>query len=150
MKAAVFSYNTFASGQTNGLHVKDGNSVLLIQNISGDTWGAAQFGRSDQMEAEGASLVDQLWGQLEVGLPELDHVVIYVGSHGAERAIERAGACGLDPTKATFVFCDCGKAKKQEMLRRHGFGSSSVIDSECGGHEAMLRAYDSLLESGTL
>ncbi len=68
-------------------------------------------------------------------------MVVYVGTHGAEKAIELAHVANLDPQKMSFVLCDCKKAVKLDLLKRFGFAGSRKIDCECGGQESMRRIY---------
>ena len=154
MRIAMISYNTFVDNEQNGWKNNGNNSVLLLQNTDGSRWGVDQGATNAAELQAGAddcvSKVNDLWSQLVVALPELDKVVFYVGSYGAERAIELAAEHGLTPDRAVFVFCDCNMARKMEVVRSRGFSSSRVVDCECGGHNTMRYLYDNALNRGIL
>ncbi|MEI7749617.1 MAG: hypothetical protein WCJ25_01290 [Candidatus Moraniibacteriota bacterium] len=146
---ALVSYNGFVGGESNGWKEQGGNRVLLLQNSGGESWGAKQGPQSQSELVEGANSVSRqiggLWGVLVDALPELDMVYFYVGSTGAEKAIELAKRHRLDPGKATFVLCDCGYSGKMRLIEECGFSSSRVIMCACGGHSTMRRLYDDAL-----
>lgn len=88
MRVAIVLYNTFVEEEQNGWRGKGPNRVLLLQNAKGERWGTSQFGRTrDEWHAETKALVDPLWAELQNELQNLDRVILYVGSHGAERII---------------------------------------------------------------
>jgi hypothetical protein len=148
MKTAMISYNTFVQGEENGWKHGPNAAVLLLQNTTGATWGTSQSGKShDEWYAETVAIVDPLWEQLKSELPTLDCVIMYVGSHGAERIIELAALYGLTPDRALFVLCHCNSGYKMMAISTNGFEASPIIGCECGGHETMKRLYEEALES---
>jgi len=147
MRVAMISYNAFISGEGNGWKQRGENHVLLLQNENGESWGVNQLGGG---AAECRDQVTSLWEQLSKELPTLDKVIFYVGSSGAERAIELASDHGLTPDRAVFVFCDCNMQSKQGVIHDRGFADASIMMCECGGHSTMSRIYDHVLEHGTL
>lgn len=151
MKIAMISYNAFASGN-NGWKSAGDNHLLLLQNSKGEVWGTPQTFRGEEEFAKTVAIAKELiennWDKLLASLGKIDLVIFYVGSYGAERAIELAHEKGLDPMKAVFVLCDCNYGGKIDMLMRYGFSSSRVIKCECGGHYTMRRIHDNFLETG--
>ncbi len=148
---ALVSYNGFVDGESNGWKERGDKKVLLFQNSGGLSWGAQQRPQSQSELVAGAKSVERQigchWGVLADAIPELDTVYFYVGSYGAERAIELAREHRLDPGKAAFVLCDCGYSKKIGLIREYGFSSSRIIMCECGGHTTMRRLYDAALSA---
>lgn len=141
MKTAMISYNAFVS-ESNGLKVDGNNSVLLLQNADGKTWGTSQFGKTKKgWHEETKAIVDPLWRQLRDQLSSFDKVAIYVGSYGAEQVIELAAKSGLTPKQAVFVLCGCNSDVKMGIIKRLGFSSSRLISCECGGHKTMMHIY---------
>jgi len=149
MKVAMISYNTFVDGESNGWKNQGDNSVLLLQNEDGSGWGVDQNATNSAQLQAGADdcvgKVNGLWGQLVEVLPTIDKVVFYVGSYGAERAIELAAEHGLTPDKAIFVCCHCNLNVKMRVIRDRGFSSSVIVDCECGGYNTMRLLYNNVL-----
>ncbi len=144
MNTALISYNTFVDGEQNGWKDHGGARVLLIQNKDGKWLGVGQNNHGNSRkpgEYECEVQVANLFGDLVEALPTLDKVFFYVGSYGAELAIELAAKHGLSPDRAVFVLCGCNMEKKMEMIRRHGFSSSETVRCDCGGHKKMLALY---------
>ena len=81
-------------------------------------------------------------------LPNLDHVVIYVGTRGSERAI--ALAAELPADKVTFVGCDCRLPEKDALIDAAGLSESQRILCECGGHRTMEKLYRDFMTTGEL
>lgn len=149
MRVAMMSYNTFVPGQTNGWAAKGNNAVLLLQNERGDLWGIETLPMAQGI-AKCRGLIDNLWTQLEAELPTLDAFMFYVGAEGAEHVIELAAQHGLKPEKANFILCKCQYGMKRGMIQNLGFGSSLVINCECGGQTTMGRIFREILEQGQL
>ena len=138
----MFSYNGFVSEETNGWKIGKNNEVLLIQDPDGRPWGTTQFGISiSEMTRETQSVIDNAWQALESEIPKLDKIIIYVGSYGAERAIELARKNNISANKITFVMCDCGSSNKLRIIRSCGYENSEQIMCECGGRSTMSRLY---------
>ena len=149
MKIALVSYNIFLEDEDNGWKTQGDNSIFLLQNsghgyrVCNERFGAPQGEQRDAKDSVDLvqGLINRHWQILSDILSELDHVVVYVGTHGAEKAIELAHVANLDPQKMSFVLCDCKKAVKLDLLKRFGFAGSRKIDCECGGQESMRRIY---------
>lgn len=154
MKIALVSYNTFLEGETNGWKQNNVNSVFLLQNTENEIWGAPQEAipaeKTKDNIAKVQTQIDSHWQQLIKILLELDYVVFYVGSFGAERAIELAQLNKLAPEKAIFVLCSCQADKKMDMIRKFGYATSKTISCKCGGHETMNKIFKQVLEYGNL
>lgn len=157
MKTIAFvTYNTVGQDLNDGWHEGgEGRKAFVLQNSKGGSWGAKNPVNYDYSRSEGDSLVGQrmdeignLWGRLQEALPELDHVVVYVGANGSQRAI--ALAAMLPPSKVTFVGCDCGFGRKVEYARAAGLSKARWVDCECGGHRTMRTLYESFMETGAL
>lgn len=155
MKNVAFvTYNTVGNGLLNGWH--DGladRRALLVQNTKGARWGASEEQVRPALDTPEAAdrvrgEISNLWGELQTALPELDHVVIYVGASGSERAI--ALAAQLPATKVTFVGCDCGLPHKEALIRSAGMTAAQRVLCECGGHRTMERLYLRFMETGEL
>lgn len=142
MKVAMFSYNGFISGEKNGWKRGVNNDILLIQDPQGRPWGTTQSGISiSAMTEESHVAIETVWQALEIEIPELDKIIIYIGSYGAEKAIELAKKNNIPSNKITFVMCDCGLSNKQRIIRSCSYEQAEVIMCECGGQSTMSRLY---------
>lgn len=150
MKIAMISYNTFVKGSENGWKEGNGGSILLLQNQNGSAWGLPQFVPPQSGAQFCRDMINCLWDKLREVLPTIDKVIFYVGSNGAERAIELAAENGLTPDRAIFVFCDCNYSVKAELIRSRGFSCSKVVGCERGGYSTMRRIYNDFLAEGKL
>lgn len=156
MKAVAFvTYNTVGDKLSSGWHGSDDRRAFVIQNSRGYDWAVketstpADFDRLDTANVNRVrDEIGTLWGQLQEALPALDHVVVYVGSQGSERAI--ALAAQLPADKVTFVGCDCGLAIKAALIMAAGFNPSQLVLCECGGRRSMRRFYEAYMETGEL
>ncbi len=93
--------------------------------------------------------IDQLWPRLTALVSTLDHVVIYLGVHGTEHAIEMATQLPID--KIIFLMCDCDLSWKRRLLDDAGLhGAKTLVRKNCGGEFAMGKVFRSFLETGTL
>lgn len=142
---AFVTYNAVGRGLPSGWHDgPDGRRALVLQNTKGEgSLSGGPIGRDRRVEEIGI-----LWGELQKALTELDHVVIYVGTRGSERAIELASE--LPPAKVTFVGCDCGLPYKEAMIQLAGLAEARRFLCECGGHRTMEALYERFMETGTL
>jgi hypothetical protein len=155
-KTGFVTYNTVGEGLASGWHDgPSGRRALVLQNSKGEAWGAADPATYDYTPSEGDGLVARrdaeirnLWGQLREALPELDHLVVYVGANGSQRAIAMAAV--LPATKVTLVGCDCGIRLKTDLARSHGLAKAAWVDCECGGHRTMRKLFEAFMETGTL
>ena len=146
VKAVAFvTYNAVGDGLSSGWHGSPGRRALVLQNTKGDgsLYNGSPIGAAARREQSSI-----LWGQLQEALPELDHVVVYVGTEGSERAI--ALAAELTADKVTFVGCDCGLVIKTALIAAAGLIDARLVLCECGGHRTMRRLYDSFMETGEL
>ena len=158
MKIALVSYNIFLDDEESGWKSQGDNSVYLLQNsghgyrVCDEKFAAPQGAKRDAEDSIALvqSQINKHWQILADILSELDFVVVYIGTHGAERAIELAHARQLDPQKVIFVLCDCKKKAKLELLGQFGFARSQRITCECGGHESMRRIYHHILDDGKI
>ena len=154
--AAFITYNTVGNGLANGWHdAPAGHRAFVVQNTKGETWGAADPATYTYARGEGGALVERrmeeigsLWGQLQKVMPELDHVIVYVGANGSQRAI--ALAANLPVSKVTFVGCDCGFHRKVEFARAVGLAEARWVECECGGHSTMRALFEAFMRSGAL
>ncbi len=147
----MFSYNAFTSEASNGWKSGIGdNMILLIQDPQGRPFATAQQGIVSDMVLESKQAIDNIWGYLSAEINKLDKFVIYVGSYGAEYAIELAQKSNIPVEKLMFVFCDCGLGKKRATLQRCGYSDAKVIDCECGGKDTMGQIYRKFLQTGQL
>ena len=153
---AFVTYNQVGDTLSSGWHDSGDRRALLIQNSRGFTWGAREerdvsvvnVRLEDQATNRVVSEIETLWGQLQQALPELDHIVVYVGSRGSERAIELASQ--LPACKVTFVGCECGLPIKEAMLQRAGLGRARRVLCECGGRQTMEFLYKNFMQTGEL
>lgn len=160
MKTVAFvTYNTVGGNIANGWHEgAEGRRALVIQNSTGNRWAVnaivgpadelpPDYRRSDQQFVDCVrDEIGALWGQLQQMLSDLDHVVVYVGSKGSERAI--ALAAQLPPSKVTFVACDCGLPIKEAMIQVAGMDAAGRVLCECGGQRTMERLFQRFMEAG--
>lgn len=157
---AVIGFMTYNSidGVFSGVHHHRGNTAIVLSNTRGHTWAVKEltgeerpndYRRSDtQYSTCVRSEIDVLFEQLSDKLSELDHLVVYVGSAGSERAIELARR--VPATKLTFVGCDCGLDHKTQLLRENGLWDARRILCECGGRRTMKSLYQHFMERGDL
>jgi 1-aminocyclopropane-1-carboxylate deaminase/D-cysteine desulfhydrase-like pyridoxal-dependent ACC family enzyme len=92
--------------------------------------------------------VDQLWGELQRVVNDIDHVVVYVGSNGSEHAITLAAQ--LPSSKVTFVGCDCGLPEKEALIQASGLADAKLMLCECGGHWTMEALFQRFMETGEI
>lgn len=141
---AFVTYNSVGDNLSSGWHESNGRRALVLQNTRGE--GTRQSGPiGTERRREEISL---LWGKLQEELPHLDHVVVYVGMNGSERAI--ALAAQLSTSKVTFVGCDCGLLKKEAMVQAVGMTDARRMLCECGGHRTMYGLYEQFMQTGEL
>lgn len=148
-KVALFSYNTFVSNGTNGWNQGKNNQVLLIQDSEGRRWGTQQRGISTtEMAQESVTAIENGWqGLLASEINNLDHLYIYVGSYGAEHAIKLSRENNIPSDKVTFIMCDCGLRKKNQMIQNCNYNDAEVIMCECGGRETMGDMYHNFMNN---
>jgi hypothetical protein len=142
-KVGFVTYN-FLTGVNSGWTHRNGRSALVIHNTNGR--GSLAEGRRTRSTEEIQADIASIWGNLEKSLPELDHLVVYVGSNGSEKAIELAAKVPVE--KLTFIGCSCGTTQKDEMLRAVGLGSARRFGCECGGHRTMTAMIEKHLIEG--
>jgi len=157
-KVAFVTYNTLSSELASGWHDgPEGRRALLVQNTRGQRWGAREnpdipSGENrvtDESAGRVRDEISSLWEQLQAALPDLDHVVVYVGSRGSERAIMLVAA-HLPADKVTFVSCDCGLLYKEVLVELAGLTRATRLLCECGGHRTMEKLYLNFMETGEL
>ena len=147
----MFSYNAFISEAQNGWKNAGANSLLLIQDPEGRPWGTTQSGISEsEMAKESQIAIEGAWGNLEKEIKTLDKVVIYIGSHGAERAIELAQKSEISSDKVVFVLCDCNIGLKLRTIKNCGYDRAQQIMCECGGRSTMSQIFRTFMETGNL
>ena len=154
-KVAFLTYNTVGDpGEVaNGWHERNGRRALVLQGPT-NQWhlmrliAGSTVGSSSKVDLAVAGQIDNLWDSLLKALPELDHVVIYVGIGGANRAIELAAQ--LPPEKVTFLFCSCGRNSKIALMNEKVPGARLMETTFCGGCMQMLGLFTSFLENGDL
>jgi len=158
---AFLTYNTVGENLRSGWHDgPDGRRAFVLQNDSGNRWAVEDlfvdpktvpsgYSRSAKTNVDHVSgKIDGLWGELLKVLSDLDHVVIYVGANGSERAIVLAAQ--LPASKVTFVGCDCGLPYKEMMIQSAGLNDAGRVLCECGGRRTMRKLFDSFLTTGEL
>lgn len=151
------TYNTVGQGNyPDGWHERDGFRAFLLQNSKGekyavenatgkDGWKSDDFRRS-QYKGVVSEEVETLWGKLRTILPELDHLVVYVGASGSENAIAYAAELGAD--KVTIVACDCGLSQKERLLQQHDLLAATKVLCGCGGRRAMEALFEAYMNTG--
>lgn len=149
---AFLTYNTVGRGVADGWHEANGRRALVLQNTKGRAWLADQTAqRGSNAFAAGTNLVQNeigdLWERLVKALPEIDHVVVYVGSDGSENAIRLASA--LPAGKVTFVRCSCGLSSKDGLIASYGLAAARKVGCECGGHATMGSLFREFMQSGS-
>lgn len=143
-KVAFVTYNLLGNGSiASGWHESGNCRALVLQN----TKGRGRF-LNTLSSGERRDEIGILWDELQGVLPELDHVVVYVGAGGSEAAI--AMAAQLAVSKVTFVLCDCGFPAKMGMIAGAGLQDAKVVLCECGGHRTMEMLFQSFMVYGAL
>lgn len=126
----------------------------MLQNTRGERWAVDSFFRTDDAYRRRKYAdhvrdeIGTLWGKLQETIAEIEHVVVYVGSNGSERAI--ALAAQLPASKVTFVGCDCGLLQKEAMVQTAGLAAARRMLCECGGHRTMGQLFERFMETGEL
>lgn len=147
---AFVTYNSVGEDLSSGWHNSNGRRALVLQNSTGERWCAEQ-GPLDRtghkMESSKiSSEIDTLWDTLLKALPELDHIVVYIGSSGSRRAIELASE--LPNSKVTFIGCRCGLPQKEDLIQSVDLHEARRIICECGGHQTMEVLFKSFMDTG--
>jgi hypothetical protein len=152
---AFVTYNTVGNGLSSGWHGSNGRRALLVQNGDCQEYAVDKFYDADPDGYSRADHADhirdeigRIWDNLLSSITELDHIVIYVGSSGSERAIELAAK--LPAEKITFVGCDCDLLLKELMIRAAGLTSAGRVLCECGGRRTMGALYERFMGTGEL
>lgn len=175
-KAAFITYNTVGDAGTiqTGWHERNGNIAFVGQNSKGLAWGASVTGRPPIWSAHPEDLeilksgndqerervaqdcrqtgekrreaISDLYSQLTDVLPQMDHIVVYLGASGSEKAIDLVSHLPLE--KITFVSCKCSLERKLEMVAHFKLESTRVVWCECGGHEMMHELFKSFMRTG--
>jgi hypothetical protein len=123
-KAAFLSYNKFSSRLLDGLYKQGGREALVLQK-----------GDYSQLRL------------LEYSLPELDHVVIYLGSLNIAKFLSLAAH--VNPDKVILLCCPCALEEKQRHLHASGLQNARQIGCLCGGYE-MRELYEKFMETGEI
>lgn len=159
-RIAFVTYNTVGETKGGWHDGADGRRALVVQNSNCNQWAVdalldgarvppTGYKRSETKYVDRVrDEISSLWEQLQKAMPELDHVVVYVGSRGSERAI--ALAAQLPPSKVTFVGCTCGLPAKEALVQAAGMAEARRMLCECGGHLTMERLYLRFMETGEL
>lgn len=144
MKTAAFiTYNVMDGDVASGWHESGKRRALVLQNTRGEgTWGNTIGVAARRKQSR------TLWQQLQNVLPEIDHVVIYVGTRGSEIAIMLSAQ--LPTNKVTYVMCSCGRDNKIALIRMAGMFAARRINCACGGHGTMRDLFDSFMETGEI
>ncbi|OGZ08207.1 MAG: hypothetical protein A3C93_00980 [Candidatus Lloydbacteria bacterium RIFCSPHIGHO2_02_FULL_54_17] len=158
MKTAFVTYNTVGHGELpSGLHTSPcGAEALVLQNTKGEAWGAKRApGSYERTPSEGKTLtanrqeeIGALWEELQKHATEIDHLVVYVGANGSQRAV--ALSAQLPPERVTYVLCNCSLPAKENVIALMGMSAARRVDCECGGHDTMRAIFDRFMERGTL
>ncbi len=149
MKIGMFSYNAFISSErSNGWKTIGDNSIFLMQDPKGRPFATTQRGQASAMIEETRNIIDNAWDAFAAEMPDLEKIIIYVGSLGAERAIELAKETGISSEKLLFVFCDCELETKMNSIKECGYEDAKIIDCECGGNNTMCSIFKRFLETG--
>jgi hypothetical protein len=151
-KTAFITYNAVGEDAypSGWLTTPQGNAALVLQGTKGRKYEDGPMTRSDgTRDVEGVQdEVEKAWQFLEKHLPELDHVVVYVGARGSENAISHAAR--LPAHKVTLVMCDCSLDAKDELIERAGLTEAHVIICGCGGHAVMQELLEEFLATGAI
>lgn len=139
---AFVTYNTL-DGIESGWLEANGRRALVLQNTNGS--GSRSVG-SPIGAVQRVEQITMLWAELLGQLTKLDHIVVYLGARGSERAI--ALATQLPASKVTFVSCDCGLPFKEVMIQSAGLDDAGRVRCECGGHQTISRMIRDFLATG--
>lgn len=141
---AFITYNTL-DGIASGWTENNEHRALILQNTKGEgsRQNGSPIGADNRIEQ-----LDALWPELRQAMPTIDHVVVYVGYDGSERAIFLASQMPVE--KVTFVMCDCGTDHKVAMIAAVGLKRARRVNCECGGHLTMARMVHHFLATGEL
>ena len=164
---AFVTYNSVGEGLSSGWHESNGRRALVVQNTKCARWAgpgplATAFlymmddvvGREATRDADRQAHdarrgeIGNVWTELQKSLPELDHVVVYVGTGGSEHAIELASK--LPAHQVSFVLCDCNLRRKTAMIAEAGLSDAGVVLCECGGHRTMKLLFQDFMATGEL
>jgi hypothetical protein len=141
-KIAVVTYNRVGNGQYPNGRVSGRNTeVYLAQNGHRTKWAAQPYSEADPRTRRAAAAMDVI---AQVDLEQMDHVYLYVGTGGGEKAIWETG--NLPAKNVTYVMCDCNTWAKRDLIERVGNADAKVIWCECGGRHTLDRIVKGLLE----
>lgn len=163
-KVGFITYNSVGDGVADGWHKAGNRQAYVLQNDKGENWAVEGLNGLDAINTEQLNNkysrsdskyvncvrdeINNIWGKLQEVVKDLDHLVVYVGSAGSERAI--ALAAQLPASKVTFVGCDCGLPVKEAMILAAGMNDAQRVLCECGGRRTMKVIFDHFLKTGTL
>lgn len=157
------TYNAIGRAGTisNGTYETPERRAIVLQGSPKDTWAVCKADGGEKIAPPGydrdqsryvnfvSNEIDRLWTDLSRAIDELDHIVIYVGAKGSERALELAAS--LSPEKVTLVMCDCELGRKLYLVSQTGkLKEARRILCECGGNETFHRMFRCYLETGTV
>ncbi|MEK7520239.1 MAG: hypothetical protein AAB581_03310 [Patescibacteria group bacterium] len=159
------TYNSVGDGVADGWHKAEDRQAYVLQNSKGERFAVdgvnggefetlfelfeGKFNRADGKYADGVSdEINAIWRKLQAVVNDLDHLVVYVGSAGSERAIELARQ--LPASKVTFVGCDCGLPFKEALIQKAGLTKAGRVLCECGGRRTMKAIFDRFMKTGAL
>ncbi|GEM_PF-1592955 len=155
------TYNSIgkAGNISNGAHETPERRAIVLQGSPKDIWAASKVYGGGKVPPPGydrdqgqyvnfiSNEIDRLWADLSQGIDEFDHIIIYVGAKGSERALELAAS--LPPQKVTLVMCDCELGRKLHLISQIGnLKEARRILCECGGNMTFYRMFWHYLETG--
>ncbi|MBU2523097.1 MAG: hypothetical protein KKE23_02285 [Nanoarchaeota archaeon] len=131
---AIITYNCIGNPQQyeNGWTNYPGKKVLLMQNGHRSERAVAGSENSAMAERIRKSTLSYLLEGIKPILPQLNHVYLYVGAHGAEGAIEMTK--DIPAEKITYVMCKCNSYEKKALIREIGNKNAEIMSCECGGN----------------
>ena len=163
LTVGFMTYNSIGKAGTisNGAHETPERRAIVLQGSPKNTWAASTVDGGCEVPPPGydrdqsryvdfvSNEIDRLWIDLSQTIDELDHVVIYVGARGSERALELAAI--LPAQKVTLVMCDCDLERKLRLVSEVGdLRNARRILCECGGHMTLYQMFRHYLETGTV
>ena len=135
-RIAIVTYNRIGEGQyENGVTRHNGTELFVAQNGHRSKWAVSPDSSESDKEETRIRMAQRV--ARDLNLADMDHVYIYVGSHGGEEMIRQTR--DLPAAKITYVMCDCGWSAKRRLINDLGNAAAETVECECGGRNTLAQ-----------
>ncbi|HRZ30271.1 MAG TPA: hypothetical protein P5274_01205 [Candidatus Paceibacterota bacterium] len=101
-------------------------------------------GKAFEHLADPIKVIRRVWNKVEEGkFFPIDLAVVFLGDDNKDVcfSVGKLMEHKVSPDRVIFVFCFCRESFKERILEENGYGSSRVINCDCGGHQEMGKIY---------